>query len=43
MENGFIFRVEDKATTNSVALVRELTIPNERSQLIGEVNVNISG
>jgi hypothetical protein len=33
----------DKQPTNSVARVREWTIPTERPRLVGEVSVNFCG
>jgi hypothetical protein len=34
---------QNKQTTNSVALVRERTIPTERPPLVGEVSANFCG
>jgi hypothetical protein len=36
-------RCNRKQTANSVALVRERTIPTERASLIGEVSANFYG
>jgi hypothetical protein len=36
-------KTEHKQQTNSVALVRELTIPTERQPLVGEVSANFCG
>jgi hypothetical protein len=35
--------LQNKQTTNSVALVGKLTIPTERPPLVGEVSANFSG
>jgi hypothetical protein len=37
---GWVVPVQDPLLTNSVALVRERTIPTERPPLVGEVSAN---
>jgi hypothetical protein len=43
MDIKFLRRTEEKQKLNSVALVRERTIPTERPPLVGEVSANFSG